>query len=429
MTTILQASEQIGAGQLCPTRLVAECLERISQLDDRLHAWEFVDGVGAMRAAEQLARELPEQGPRSRLHGIPIGVKDIVDVAGLPTRAGSPLRQDHVATEDAAVVKALRKAGAVILGKTVTTQFACFDPPATRNPYDMSRTPGGSSSGSAVAVASQMCLGAIGTQTGGSIVRPAAYCGVVGFKPTFGRWDMSGIVPVSRQLDHVGPMTRCVEDLWAFFTACEASEARSSSSSDSGDEQKLPRFAVLGGHFRNAADHRMLEVIDAAVNHWVTKGVEVQFLELPVCFDEVLMMHRRIMAFDVAQYHRAQFADARQQYAPKITQLIEEGLRIPTRDYDAALRHRAELISVIVEQFSRGPSIWMMPATPGPAPDHATTGDPSFNSPWSYLGCPALCIPSGAVDRLPVSLQLVAAPDCDEQLLRAGIAVSMRPPR
>ena len=184
MLTLNDAADAIRTGATSPTQLAAGCLERIEQTDGTLRAWAHVDRDGALRCAELLERELRDGVRRGPLHGVPIGVKDIIDVAAMPTRAGSPLRHGHMAATDAPVVAQLRAAGAIVLGKTVTTQFACFDPAETVNPWNPARTPGGSSSGSAVAVATGSCFAALGTQTGGSIIRPATYCGVVGMKPT-----------------------------------------------------------------------------------------------------------------------------------------------------------------------------------------------------------------------------------------------------
>src|SRR5262245_19352757 len=211
--SILDAATQMHERQLTTRQLVDRCLARIEEREDQLHAWVLVDAGGARAAADKLGEELARGVCRGPLHGIPIGVKDIIDVEGWPTRAGSPLREGHIARQDATVVARLRAAGAVLLGKTVTTEFACFDPPPTVNPWNHACTPGGSSSGSAAALATQMCLGALGSQTGGSITRPAAYCGVAGCKPTFGRVSRAGVVPISHHLDHVGPMGRRVSDL------------------------------------------------------------------------------------------------------------------------------------------------------------------------------------------------------------------------
>src|SRR5215831_13332962 len=211
--TIQAAAEQIRAGTLTSLDLLDACLANIDRYEDQVHAWVFVDRKGAREEATRLTEEAKRGSVRGALHGIPIGIKDIFDVANWPTAAGSKLWANSIAREDATIVARLRRAGTVFLGKTVTTQYASFDPPVTRNPWNLDRTPGGSSSGSAAALACGMCLGALGSQTGGSITRPASYCGVAGFKPTFGRISTHGVVPLASSMDHPGPMARCVFDL------------------------------------------------------------------------------------------------------------------------------------------------------------------------------------------------------------------------
>ncbi len=420
MKSIFTTSELIRSGKLRPMQLVAECLDRIDRTEHQLHAWVHVDRTGAVKAAELLEQELHGAGPRGPLHGIPIGVKDIIDVAGLPTRAGSALRESPIAAEDAPVVARLRAAGAIVLGKTVTTQFACFDPAETVNPHDHARTPGGSSSGSAVAVATGTCMAALGSQTGGSIIRPASYCGVVGFKPTKGCWSTQGVVPVSTLLDHVGPITRCVEDLWPIWRAVIGSEADDNSQAHAFDTPL--RFGVVGGFFREAADQRMLAIIDAAVARLVESGAVVEPVEVPVSVEEALVMHRRIMAVELAHYHRDVFTRHRDQYAPGIASLIEEGQQVSQSDYDLALKHRLDFIGEIERAFQRGVEFWLTPATTCPAPSRETTGDPAFNAPWSYCGFPALSIPCGkSDDGLPVSLQMVGHAGGDERLLQVAM--------
>ncbi len=212
-STIAQAGSLIRQGRLSPLELVEECLAQIDRHDERIHAWVLIDREGSRRAAAQAAEDIAQGHDRGLLHGIPIAVKDIVDVKGWPTLAGSATRQGHVARADAEMVARLRQAGAIFLGKTVTTEFASFDPPPTRNPWDIARTPGGSSSGSAAAVALGMCLGAIASQTGGSITRPASFCGVCGVKPTYGRVSTRGILSLAFSMDHPGFIARSVEDL------------------------------------------------------------------------------------------------------------------------------------------------------------------------------------------------------------------------
>src|SRR5438105_5696960 len=211
--TIAAAAQAIRDGRLSPVALLDACPERIDRYEPRVHAWVFVDRTYAREQAETVAAELKQGIRRGPMHGIPVGIKDIFDVFDWPTAAGSRLWAQSIARQDATVVERLRQAGAVFLGKTVTTQYASFDPPPTRNPWNLERTPGGSSSGSAAAVACGMCLGALGSQTGGSITRPASYCGVAGCKPTYGRVSVDGVVPLAHSMDHPGPIAACVWDM------------------------------------------------------------------------------------------------------------------------------------------------------------------------------------------------------------------------
>ena len=219
---VVETVRALRAGDLGPVERVEECLERVEASEPEVGAWVEIDADGARRTAAWQAALPREEARGLPLLGIPIGVKDIIDAAGLPTRAGSALRAGHRAERDAPIVKILRDLGAIVLGKTETTQFACQDPARTRNPWNLEHSPGGSSAGSAAAVASGMCLAALGTQTGGSITRPASFCGVASFKGAWGAWPLEGIVPVSGHLDHVGPMARSVADLALLWTLVEA---------------------------------------------------------------------------------------------------------------------------------------------------------------------------------------------------------------
>src|SRR5262245_33716350 len=211
--TITDAAGFTRRGELTPSDLLEQCLARIDRYEDRVGAWVYLDRDGAREQAARLTAELKQNNYRGPLHGIPIGVKDIFDVFDMPTGCGSKRWANSYARRDATVVERLRQAGAVIMGKTVTTAFASFDPPVTRNPWNLDRTPGGSSSGSAAAVACGMCLGALASQTGGSITRPASYCGVYSLKPTYGRVSVDGVLPLAPSLDHIGVMANCVRDL------------------------------------------------------------------------------------------------------------------------------------------------------------------------------------------------------------------------
>jgi Asp-tRNA(Asn)/Glu-tRNA(Gln) amidotransferase A subunit family amidase len=311
--TLTQAWHAIQGGSVDPIELVDRCIAVIDRWDGELQAWVHVDREGARAAAKDLTSAGRGGAVRGPLFGIPFGIKDIIDVAGMPTRAGSPLRQQHVADADADIVARLRAAGAIMLGKTVTTQFACFDPPETRNPWNSRRTPGGSSSGSAVAVATGMCLAALGTQTGGSIIRPAAYCGVVGFKPTWGAWSMQGIIPVSFQLDHVGPLATGVEDIWHIWRAVSGGNQAGPAALPPPD--RAPILHMPTGSFLDQCDRAVWSVFDASVGRLAAHGATVVRDALPSCLEDAQRMHRRIMVVELAQYHSQAFAQYPSQYA------------------------------------------------------------------------------------------------------------------
>src|SRR6516164_1090391 len=271
LPSIHAAAEEIRHRRLSPVDLVKTCLQRIDRYEDRVHAWVLVDREGALARAEECAREIERGGWRGPLHGIPLAIKDIFDVFDWPTAAGSRLWKNSIARQDAPVVRRLRQAGAVFLGKTVTTQYASFDPPPTRNPWDLSRTPGGSSSGSAAALACGMCLGALGSQTGGSITRPASYCGVTGIKPSYGLVSCNGVVPLAHSMDHPGPMARCVRDLAIMLQAIAGPDGVDPECSWQPtpdymaaleEPRESPTLGRLRGLFHDRAEPAMRELMD-----------------------------------------------------------------------------------------------------------------------------------------------------------------------
>lgn len=437
LPTIANAAEQIRAGELCPLDLVDYCLSRIEQYENRIHAWVLVDADGAREEAKRQAEELSDGVDPGPLAGIPIGIKDIIDVAGWPTKAGSPLREGHVAKADAPLVRGLRLAGAIILGKTVTTQFAGFDPPPTRNPWNQDHTPGGSSSGSAAAVASGMCMGAVGSQTGGSIIRPASYCGVAGLKPTFGHVSLVGVVPLSKQLDHAGPIARGVSDLLSVFAAIRrpAAGGQAGETVDSlgirasrpfgfeklGSEPLPCRFHAIESYFMEQATPDVLSITRLSLTRLQDAWSEERSIDLPASFDDVHTHHYRIMAYDAAEYHRRDYEANQTAFAPNISKLIEDGLDTSREDYLASREHQRQFQSD-VDAMLRGGSIAVMPSTNTTAPASLdTTGDPKFTSPWSYAGVPAITIPCGiAGDGMPCGLQLVGPRDSEGRLLQAA---------
>jgi Asp-tRNA(Asn)/Glu-tRNA(Gln) amidotransferase A subunit family amidase len=418
------------------------CLARIDEWEPKVNAWVVVDREGAMAQAVDRDRQLREGDDRGPLHGIPFGIKDIVDVAGLSTGAGARHWSDRPAEEDARIVEKLRDAGAVILGKTVTTPYAWVDPPSTRNPWDLDRTPGGSSSGSAVAVACGMCLGAVGTQTGGSLARPASFCGVSSFKPRDGFWTSGGIVPLAPSLDTPGFIARTVQDLRHIWEATVGKRVRLKSgerwnphnfeeamrvlsdanmgcgpsrawSSHRGPENLVfnpkqpPRLGRVRGFFQDLIGPSARVLHEAALVDLAEAGAEIVDVELPEAFGDVHRPHRVVMAAEAASVHSSRMARQPEDYPPKIRALIEEGRSISALDYLQALELRQLLRDEIDWAFSDVHAL-VVPAALGPAPGRDSTGDPAFNSPWTFTQSPTVSFPIGlSGEGLPLAIQVV----------------------
>ena len=420
MLSLKEAVDGIRMGRVQPSDLVDTCLERIGRHDEAIRAWVLVDEDAARREAEVMTAEAAEGRFRGPLHGIPIGIKDIIDVAGLPTEAGSPLRKGWVAETDAPVVAGLREAGAILLGKTVTVEFACFDPSPTRNPWDekLERSPGGSSSGSAAALAMEMCYGALGTQTGGSLVRPSSYCGVATCKPTFGRVDRTGVVPVSYHFDHVGPMARRVGDLALLLDCLPGSQ-------DFGpprgkffqavSNERL-RLGVVESLFMTEAAANLRSVVEAGLQT-LSGGAEIEIVRPTVDFEAIQEVHTTVMAVEALVYHRKDFAAHRESYGPMIAGLLDQGLATPGVELAEALAYLHEyrrLAPAMLDGFDA----LIMPATDTTAPGLETTGPKRFQCPWSCSGLPVVSLPCGlADDGMPVAVQLVGRHHEDARLL------------
>lgn len=367
------------------------------------------------READALLERYPAPESRPPLFGIPVGVKDIFHVKGFTTRAGSQVAPELLQGPEAAVVTALRNAGVLILGKTVTTEFAYFAPGPTRNPHNPAHTPGGSSSGSAAAVAAGLCPLALGTQTIGSIIRPASFCGVVGYKPSYDRVSREGVIPLAPSLDHVG-----------FFTRTVAGTARVAALVCADWQTPVlpsrPVFAAPAGPYLQRADAATQEWFAQTTDRLSAEGYEV--LSLPV-FDDIdalEMVHRSLVAAEAAEVHQDWFAAEDHHYRAETAALLTKGAMIPAEMVAAARAGREQLRAQLQEQMDRhGVDLWLAPAAVGPAPAGLErTGNPIMNLPWTYAGLPALTIPAGSVGELPLGLQLVGRWYGDEVLL--GIA-------
>ena len=444
--TITAAADLIRRGKLTPSELLEQCLARIDRYEERVKAWVVVDRAGAREQAERLTAELKAGTNRGPLHGIPVGIKDIIDVFDLPTGCGSKLWANSIARRDATCVARLRQAGAVILGKTVTTAFAYIDPPVTRNPWNLERTPGGSSSGSAAAVACGMVLGALGTQTGGSVTRPASYCGVCSLKPTFSRISVDGVLPFAPSLDHVGVMANCVRDLAILLQAIAGEDPRDPTCSwrpvpecvgriddslarlEAGTEDRwLPRPGYL--HPRSFFADRVtpevaafMDRVELDLRSLAHSDAIVHRVILPPGFADVHRQHRLIMAVEAAEVHGRRLARHPDDYPPRIRELIEEGQRVMATEYREARLARDQLADEFSEFHRLEPLL--TPATLDPAPSPDTTGSPWCNAPWSFLGTPSVSLQLGwSADGLPLAVQLVGAEWGEDSLLtRASVA-------
>lgn len=432
--TIVEASAALARGELTCVELLERCLGRIDAWESQIHACVSVDREAALAQARECDARLAAcraegtVASLSPLFGIPIGIKDIIDIAGQVTGAGSEARMSEPPAErDATVVRKLRKSGAIILGKTVTTQFASFDPALTRNPWNLKHTPGGSSSGSAAAVAAGMCLGAIGSQTGGSIIRPASFCGVAGCKPTFGRVSLDGFVPVAPSLDTAGPIAGCVADLAIMLNAISVEEKviprddpTLNLSIDTAelnpDKIGPPRLALLGGFF-GSSDPKMRFALDHAVSHLRGAGASFDIRDPEMTW---LESQRTIVAYDTAAWHRERFSRLRFDYLPTVAGFIQEGLLITDAGYQAARQEQTQAIAAADALFE-GVDALVCPAARGAAPDPSTTGDPSFQSLWTYTGQPTITIPMGlSDDGLPLGIQLIGRRFNDVGLFRVA---------
>jgi Asp-tRNA(Asn)/Glu-tRNA(Gln) amidotransferase A subunit family amidase len=424
---LAEAAAHIRDGRISSAELVRDCLARIDAVDGEVQAWAFLDRDYAMRQAADADLHRMKGQPLGPLHGVPVGIKDIFDTGDYPTEFGSPIWKGRTPRRDAAAVAMLRASGAVILGKTVTTEYAYFHAGKTRNPHDPKRTPGGSSSGSAAAVASFMVPGAIGSQTNGSVIRPASFCGVVGYKPTHGLIPRSGALLLSRSLDHVGVFARSVEDA-GLLAECMAGfddedpdtrpMARPPLASTAMTEPPLPpRIAFVKSPVWEQADAATQEAFNELAG---ALGEQVTEVELSPEFDRAVELHRIVMEVEMAHNLRRDFEKHGGQMSEKLRQLIERGRAHMAIDYTAAVAGSGPLIAAIDEVFNEYDAI-LTPAAPGEAPADGTTGNPIFNTIWTYLGTPAVTLPllQGEAG-LPIGAQLVGRRNSDARLLRTA---------
>jgi aspartyl-tRNA(Asn)/glutamyl-tRNA(Gln) amidotransferase subunit A len=429
---VAESAGLIRRRELSPVELLNGLLARIDALDANLLAWVLVDRDGALEAARRLERSLARGTAVGPLAGVPLGLKDIFHARGLPTRGGSrTLVEAEPEAADATVVGRLRRRGAIMLGKVTTTEFASSDPSPARNPWNAQHTPGGSSSGSCVAVATGMLPLALGSQTGGSTVRPAGYNGIVGLKPTYGLLSCHGVLANAWSFDTVGILVRSVADAGlaldaaAGFDPLDPASIRSRGGSyhtAASAADSPPRIGLLNsGFFFDRATPEVRANLEQTAAHFERLGATVETLPLPVSFARVHDEHRLIGDAEIATYHQQRFAEMAPLFQPKISVRISTGLTIPATDYVRAQRER-HAIANDLRQLATKVDVLLTPTFPAPAPaDLTSTGDASYQVPWSYSGLPSLSLPSGlAASGLPLAVQLIAGLGLDAQLLRAA---------
>lgn len=427
MHTIASAAAAIRKDNLTPVDLLDQCLTRIDKLEERIRAWVLVDRDRARADAVRLTDEFKRGIDRGPMHGIPIGVKDLFDVFDWPTAAGSKRWAQSYARQDCPVIARLRQAGAVLMGKTVTVAYAAFDPPPTRNPWNASRTPGGSSSGSAAAVACGMCLAALGTQTGGSITRPSSYCGVCGLKPTFGSVSLEGVVPFAVSLDHGGMIAGTVRDLALSIQpiAGTGEPGRGPTDYTAGIGKSVRKVLGLpGGFFDSQAEPVMAAAFGQLVARLQRKGWSIEPAPLPPAVAEVPRYHRLIMAAEAFSFHGERWQRYPDDYPPKLTELLREGQAVSGPDLLAAQRHFQDFRTEMRLRFPTGFADYLAPATQGPPPDPSTTGTPLFQAPWSYMGLPTVSLPfAWTGDGLPLCLQVAGRAWGEADLIAVAAAL------
>jgi Asp-tRNA(Asn)/Glu-tRNA(Gln) amidotransferase A subunit family amidase len=413
-----EAVAQLASGALTAESLTRACLERAEERQS-VKAWTWLDPEQALAQA----RAADRAGRPGLLAGLPVGVKDIIDTADMPTGHGSPIYRGNRPFADAACVALLRMAGAVILGKTVTTEFANRFPGATVNPHNPAHTPGGSSSGSAAAVADFQVPVGLGTQTGGSVIRPAAFCGVVGYKPSFGEFSRAGIKLQCHNLDTLGVLSRTVEDLALLRAALTASPHRKIDRSAG-----APRIGVCRTPAWDAAEPATQALIERSAARLAAAGARISEVSFAPQFADILEHHRRVFNFEAARNYAYEY----EEHHDLVSQVLRDTVLTPGRDlpleaYVEAIE-TAEAFRRHLDDIFAGVDVLLTPSAAGEAPAGlGSTGDPSFNSIWTLAWTPCVTLPAGAGPQgLPLGIQLIGPRFRDEALLDAASWVEPR---
>ncbi|GGI01460.1 amidase [Arthrobacter liuii] len=413
--------DDVASGRRTVAEIAQAHLDTIRALEPEIQAFVHLDPRAVRAAARELDR-VPPGSPERPLLGLPVGIKDLIDTDDQPTEYGSRLFAGHRPARDAAVVRMLRDAGALVTGKTVTTEFACFSPGKTRNPVDLERTPGGSSSGSAAAVAAGMLPVALGTQTAGSVIRPASFCGIVGFKPTFGAIDRDGVFPISETLDTVGLLSRSVADASAVFDVVRSSASRGNGRTGFvRGVDAATRIGFARPVEWERADPSTREGIDALRLKLMDSGLEALETALPPDFDGLTAAQCLVMDFEVSKALKSRCEKNPEMVSESLLEVLRRGASISVADYSAAME-LAERCKAMLPDLFDGVDALLVPAVIGEAPRGLqATGDPLFCRSWTLLQCPAISLPLlRGPNGLPVGVQLVGNLNTDDNLLKTA---------
>lgn len=429
LTTLsaVEAARGIREGSFTSQTLVTACLNRISEREGELGAWSHLDPHFSLARARAIDAKIASGASVGPLAGVPVGVKDIIDTVDFPTENGTPIHSGRRPEHDAAIVAKLKSAGAVLLGKTVTTELAFFGPGKTRNPHNREHTPGGSSSGSAAAVADHHVPLALGTQTAGSIIRPASYCGVIGFKPTFGGVSRVGVLEQSAPLDTIGGYARTVEDIALLLDVISGYDDRDPAMRKGQQKSLLvalseetdhrPRLAFVKSPAWAQGDDDMK---DAFVEFVEQLSGDVTEIALPEAFEGSLKLQQTVQFSDIARNYGLHLDRHPDQISAKLREVIAEGRNFSAAAYDAAIAEREPLYESLAEILAPYDAI-LTPAAAGAAPHGlGSTGSPAFNALWTFLGMPAVSLPLLSLGKMPMGVQLVGRRAEDGALLRTA---------
>jgi len=430
--SLIEMSQAIEEKVLNSIEIMESLLERSNKLEKHLNVWAHFDPENAMKNAIDFHNSIKYRNDKTKLlSGIPVGIKDIFHTSGMKTEAGSPIFKDFVPKKDAHSVKLIREQGGIIMGKTITTEHAFGDPPITKNPWNPEHTPGGSSSGSAVGVASKIFPFALGSQTSGSVIRPAAFNGIIGLKPTFGLISRSGVFPNAKSLDTVGIFTRTIPDAALVLNSIAGHDPSDEISVNKSHPNYLktlyqksspPTIGIVNDFFLNECDSEIREHNERIINDLTSAGATLKDFSMPISVPKLLDAHSKIMAFEAAEVHRSNFRLRPMDFSKDVSQVIQQGLVLDIEEYNEAKGIQSKFKQSLKNLFNEIDVVLSPPASSAAPKDLSSTGDKRFQAPWTLSGLPALTFPiATSKSGLPIGTQLIAPNLAETDLLQASL--------